>query len=185
MTAWVLYLVFGSLAVVSIWLFALQAIAAHSRYRGIRILKCPRDDHKAAVAIRPWKAALPTVFGNVPVLQVIDCSRWPEQCECDQRCLSQITLAPEETLLRSILSERYTAQPCAFCGTPFRGERDWLVPALVAADGSLVDVVEVPPDRIEETISTHEPVCVRCYGQMSLRPGQRAFFASSRRVGTL
>jgi hypothetical protein len=185
MTAWVLYLLFGSLAGISLLVLVLELREDYRNFRGTRIVTCPETGKKTAIALNAWKAALPAAFGKMPVLQLIDCSRWPEACGCDERCLSQVTLAPHETLLRSILEERYQAQNCAFCGDSFQRDSRTMVRALVSSDGSVIDVVEIPPDRIEELVASHEPVCVRCFGQMALAPGQKAYFTGARPVGDL
>jgi hypothetical protein len=185
MGPWLVYLLFAAIAFASLWIVVAEIARQYRSYRRTRIVTCPETRQNAAVAVTPSKAALPAAFGSPPVLEVSDCSRWDDARDCDQRCLPQIASAPEETTLRAFLAERYTTRLCAQCQKPFPGSDQEPIPAVLGPGATLIEVMDIPPERLEEIIATHLPLCARCYSRTPLQPGQRAFFASARRIGNL
>jgi hypothetical protein len=64
----------------------LQAYAVHD---GMHVCACPLDGTPAMVKLRVWRAALGALRGR-PVLQVVECSRWPERANCNQACVGEV-----------------------------------------------------------------------------------------------
>ena len=63
------------------------------RFRARRQITCPETGANAEVGVDARKAALTAAFRH-PVLQVKNCSLWPERKGCEQSCLG---LLEEET----------------------------------------------------------------------------------------
>jgi hypothetical protein len=143
-------------------LFGRRLVAAWLRYRGTRIVVCPENREMVAVAVDATHAAFTAGPGR-PDLRLSSCTRWPEKRSCGQECLGQIESAPEACLLRSILTDWYQGQSCAFCGRAF-GAVSWHdhKPALLAKDGTIVDWAGFPPEQVVDVLAEHRPVCWDC-----------------------
>jgi hypothetical protein len=133
------------------------------RFGGQRVIVCPETHAPAGVVVDARHAAATSILGE-PELRLASCSRWPEKRDCGQECLSQIASAPEDCLVRNVVSNWYDDQPCAFCGSKFH-DLDWAsaVPALLQADGAEVEWNEVPADKLAETLAAAKPVCAACH----------------------
>ncbi len=153
------------IAVVALALLCVLAgrlIRSYLKFRGTRIVKCPDNHVTAAVEVDALHAAVSS-FKNVD-WRLMDCSRWPENSDCGQPCLSQIEVSPEDCLLRAILSRWYGDKTCAICGVPM-AELDWLQhkPALLSPTGSTLEWSSVAPEQIPELLETHKAVCWNCH----------------------
>ena len=110
----------GILAVVAL-VAAVLAFAAilflrrYIRLRGQRVITCPETGEPAGVELAAGRAAATALAGE-PALRLRDCSRWPERAGCGQECLSQIEAAPEDCLVRSLLTKWYEGISCVDCG---------------------------------------------------------------------
>ncbi len=145
------------------------SIRVFLKFRGKRLVTCPETHKPAAVEVAAGKAAKQALVGTVD-LRLSDCSRWPEREACGQECLEQIVAAPEDCLVRTIVSNWYRGQTCLYCGKPF-GEINWLEhpPALVASDLKTVEWKDVPAEKLPELFSTHWPVCWNCHIAQTFR----------------
>jgi hypothetical protein len=154
----VLVIVAGIIAI----LLVRQALAWW-RYRGQRVIVCPENKLDAGVVVDAGRAAATALLG-APELRLASCSRWPEKAGCGQECLSQIAAAPEDCLVRNIVSRWYEDQNCIFCGRPF-GVIDWTAagPALLEPSRAEVEWSEIPAEKLHETLATAKPVCVACH----------------------
>lgn len=63
-------------------------IDAYQRFRGTKTVSCP-DDGSGDIQLDVAAAARSAAFGR-PHLRIVNCSRWPEQQQCDRGCLSQL-----------------------------------------------------------------------------------------------
>jgi hypothetical protein len=99
-----------------------------------------------------------------PALQLSDCSRWATHPNCGQECLRQIESAPEDCLIRTILTRWYEGKSCTYCGRPF-GEINWWQhkPGLASPDLEILEWKDIPPDMLPSVLETHLPVCWNCY----------------------
>lgn len=133
------------------------------RFGGNRVIVCPETRSAAGVVLDARHAAASSILG-APELRLASCSRWPERAACGQECLGQIASAPEDCLVRNIVSRWYEGQSCAFCGRPF-GSIDWTAasPALLQADHAEVEWSEVPAEKLSETLAASRPVCAACH----------------------
>jgi hypothetical protein len=151
------------------------------RFRGKRLVMCPETQKPAAVEVDAKAVAKEAVFGDLalswklraagkPGLRLRECSRWPEREDCPQNCLSQIEAAPEQCLVRNIVTQWYAERPCVFCGRPIR-EIDWLEhrPALLSPDRRTVEWSQVPAEKLPDVFQTHAPVCWNCHVAESFR----------------
>lgn len=149
-----------------IWLLvaagvALVAFVVTRRYlasRGPRLVECPETRQPAAVTADAARAA---VGGG---WRLADCSRWPERQACGRECLSQIEQAPEDCLVRTIVTRWYADKACAVCGKAV-GTIDWYdrKPALMNESGAAVPWPDVAAETLPQVLATHRPVCFDCY----------------------
>jgi hypothetical protein len=135
---------------------------AYLTLRGKRVVACPETKQPAAVELAAGRAALAAVF-RAPALRLRDCSRWSERGPCGQDCLKQIEAAPEECLLRTILTTWYREKDCACCGRPI-GEINWAQhkPCLMTSDLRILAWTDFRPEHIPHVLETHRPVCLNC-----------------------
>ena len=133
------------------------------RFRGQRVIVCPETHSAAGVVVDARHAAASSILG-APELRLASCSRWPERAGCGQECLGQIASAPEDCLVRNIVSQWYAERSCALCGRPF-GSIDWTAasPALLEADGAEVEWSQVPAEKLAETLAVSRPLCAVCH----------------------
>ena len=139
----------------------LAAFAVTRRYlavRGARLVECPENHETAAVKVESAWAALGGDW------RLADCSRWPEKQSCGRQCLAQIEKAPEECLVRTVVTQWYKDKSCVLCGKPL-GEIDWYnrKPALMDRQGKARPWPEVAPETLPDVLATHRPVCFDCY----------------------
>ncbi|MCG6926960.1 MAG: hypothetical protein LJF30_16840 [Acidobacteria bacterium] len=165
-------LVLGVAALVGLgvlFLYGRQALGAWLRYRDTRVVVCPENREAVAVEVDAPHAAWSASQGR-PDLRLEDCTRWPEKAGCGQECLSQIESSPEACRVRTILTDWYKTQPCAFCGKTF-GEIHWHdhKPALLAPDGALVTWGAFRPEQVIDVLESHKPVCWDCHLAESFR----------------
>jgi hypothetical protein len=142
---------------------ALVFVRAYLKYRGARVITCPENRRPAGVLVDTRHVLLMTLEGKTD-LRLKSCSRWPEHQNCGQECLRQIEAAPEECLVRHILTEWYKGKNCAVCGTPI-GEIHWAdnEPALLSAQNQTVEWHEVQAADLPAVLASHQPVCWNCH----------------------
>jgi len=139
-----------------------RALRAWLVFRGTRVVVCPESREMVTVEVDARRAALTAPQGR-PQLRLESCTRWPERQGCGQECLGQIESAPQACLLQSILGDWYQGKACAFCGRRF-GVVRWHdhKPALLAANGALVEWSSFRPEQVIDVLATHRPVCWDC-----------------------
>ena len=147
----------------------LLAGRTYAKMRGTRLVTCPENKETAAVEVDATRAAAASLLGQ-RTIRLRDCSRWPEKEGCGQECLREIESAPEDCLVRTILTLWYSGKSCVVCGKEL-GAIDWMErkPALFAPDGTTVNWQHLVPERIPETLSTHRAVCFDCHVAESFR----------------
>jgi len=153
----------GLILTIGILVLVVPLIAgAYLRYRGTRVITCPETLRHEAVEVDAPHAAMTALDGE-PELRLRSCTRWPERQDCDQRCLLQVELAPEECLVRTMLDQWYAGKQCAVCSHEFH-QISWAdhKPAMLAPDGRLVEWRDVRPERLPDVFATHKPVCWDC-----------------------
>ena len=153
-----------TMVVLSVFFLLLWAAAtAYLKYRGTRLVSCPETKETAAVEVDVKYAALSASMGERGI-RLKDCSRWPERRDCGQQCLDQIVSAPEDCLVRNILTKWYEGKTCVFCGKAL-GEIGWLdhKPAFVSRERITLEWKEIPPETIPVVLQTHKPVCWDCH----------------------
>ena len=133
------------------------------RFRGERVITCPETRRPAAVEVDSIHAAL-TAASTYPDLRLKSCSRWPEKKDCGQECLLQVEIAPEDCLVRNVLTSWYQDKHCVSCGKKF-SEIQWLdhKPALLSPEGETIEWSAIPPERVPDVLKTHFPVCWDCH----------------------
>jgi len=170
MTASSALLVLGGIVVLTIFYVLLPLMLdAYGRFRGKRLVTCPETHHPAAVDLDLKRVALTVATGKGP-LRLRQCSRWPERHDCGQECLRQIEAAPQECLIRTIVSRWYEGKACALCGVPLEGVQEWGHGlGLLAPDGMTIEWREVPGERLPEVLQSHRPICWNCQVAESFR----------------
>jgi hypothetical protein len=139
------------------------AALAYFSARGVRVVSCPETRKAVAVEIDAARAAVKPFIGSRH-FRLKSCSRWPERRDCGQECLAQIAAAPDGCLARAILTAWYNGKSCAFCAKPF-GELDWFEhkPALLSPKQVSLGWDEISPEKLDDVLTTHRPVCASCH----------------------
>jgi hypothetical protein len=152
-----------AVAAVFVVVVAARLVGAWWKFRGQRVVTCPENERPAGVVMDARHAAASSAFGAAE-LRLSDCSRWPEKAGCGQPCLSQIAAAPEDCLVRNILTRWYEGKVCALCGRVF-DKVDWNVakPALLPSGGVSVEWHEVPAEKLPDALTAAQPVCFACH----------------------
>jgi hypothetical protein len=150
-----------AISLLVVLLAALAAFVLVRRYlalRGARLVECPDNRQASAVSVDPLRAALGAGW------QVSECSRWPEKHACGRECLAQIERAPEECLVRHVVSCWYENKACVVCGKAL-GRVDWFdrKPAVVDPEGRTHTWQDVRPELLPQVLATHRAVCFDCY----------------------
>jgi len=140
-----------------------RAARTYLKFRGKRIVSCPETHEAAAVRVAAGDAALHATIGDEE-LRLKECSRWPERETCGQLCLQQIEEAPKACLVSTIMNQWYQGKECAYCHKPF-AELHWdsHQPALMDTEHKTVQWSEIPAEKLQETMRTHQPVCWDCH----------------------
>ncbi|MGA2594249.1 MAG: hypothetical protein ABSH32_30490 [Bryobacteraceae bacterium] len=133
------------------------------KLRGARVITCPENHRPAGVKVDAAHALFSALEGHEDV-RLRSCSRWPEKQDCGQECLRQIEAAPEDCLVRNILTKWYAGKACALCGKPV-GEIHWNdhKPALLNAEHKTVEWQYVPAEAVPDVLASHQPVCWNCH----------------------
>ena len=161
MSAGSLYVILVLLGVLSF--FVVVAARAYFRYRGVRVVTCPETRAPAAVSVDAGHAALSAAWDHTE-LRLDQCSRWPERGMCDQPCLKQIAAAPEDCLLRSILTRWFLGKTCVFCEKPIPPIHPHAQqPALRHPDGHTFDFTALPAEQLVTRLNEFEAVCFDCH----------------------
>lgn len=154
-------------------LYLLTIVAqTYQRFHGSMVVTCPETHQPAAVAVNAIRAAL-TATVEATELRLTQCSRWPERQNCGQECLRQIELAPEDCLMRTILSKWYEGKSCALCGTPIGAIHSWdHMPGLIGATGpsatgtsagiTVMACTAAPAEHLQEILDACKPLCWSC-----------------------
>ena len=76
----------------------------------------------------------------------------------------QLDVAPDDCLVRSVLTKWYRGQKCVFCERRFE-ETDLIdhKPALFTPEGITVEWAEVAIAAVKEAMATYQPVCWNCH----------------------
>ena len=139
------------------------AVRAYTKYRGKAVVYCPETGEPVAVEVDAAHAAM-TISHGIPELRLTSCSRWPERAGCGQECVAQLELAPEECMVRPLLTNWYEGKRCIYCSKPFE-EINWIdyKPALFdTIERRTVEWDELRPEKLPEVLETHLPVCWSC-----------------------
>ena len=132
--------------------------------RGARIVECPETKAPAAVSL----GALGSAMGGP--LSLSECSRWPERKACGRECLAQIERAPEECLVRNIVTGWYAGKSCVVCRKPL-DTIDWFErkPGFIDADGKARPWTDLPPEELPAVLAREQPICFDCYVAATFR----------------
>ena len=158
------YLILGGIAVLVILAMGgYRYLRTYFKFRGQRLVSCPRAHERAAVRVAAGKAALKSAAGQ-DSLRLCECSRWAGPPRCNQHCLEQIREAPDACLVWNIMSRWYQGQSCAYCQEPFTAIH-WHdhPPAMIGEDRKSIQWNEVPAEQLQETMRTHVPICWNCH----------------------
>ena len=149
--------------------FLLRFLRSYYRLRGKRLVTCPETQQPAAVALDARHGATETLLGHAH-LRLSECSRWPEKQGCGQECLKQIEFAPENCLVRTIVTRWYEGKTCGCCGRIIH-EVEWLghKPALMNPEQKTVYWDAIAPEQLPDVFSTHTPVCWDCHIAQTFR----------------
>ena len=136
---------------------------AYLKFRGTRLVTCPETKNTAAVQVAAGQAAIRSALGDTH-LRLKECNRWPEHRNCGQECLAQIEAAPEDCLVRNVLTRWYDGKACVYCGKTL-GEIRWAEhkPALMSPEGVTVEWYELRPETIPAVLANHKPICWNCH----------------------
>ncbi len=157
------FIILGAVLITGILHWKYNFIKSYFKWRGKRLITCPRDETAAGVEVDAKQAALAASFGE-RYLTLKDCTHWPERQDCGQQCLEQIESSPESCLVRNVFLNWYHDKTCVYCGSEFT-EINWHdhKPAFRSPDGKFIEWSETPVEKIPRVLETHQPVCWNCY----------------------
>ena len=158
----ILVILLAVLAAALLFVVAPMFTRAFLRARGPRVVTCPENKQLVAVEANAASAAAGSLIGHER-LRLADCTRWPEKQGCGQECLAEVEAAPDGCLVRTKVSHWYEGKPCVYCKRIF-GEIPWTAhrPALLDAQGNLVEWRSLQVEKLPEILATHWPVCWDC-----------------------
>jgi hypothetical protein len=156
----VVYVIVGVGFVFAFSYMVYDFVKNYLKWRGKRLVTCPRDQAPAGVEIDAMLAALTTKKGLV----LTECTHWPERQNCGQECLEQIESSPENCLFRHILTNWFKEKACVYCGQNFE-EIHWHdhKPALRSPEGDFIEWSQIPVETLQTLLETHKPVCWNCF----------------------
>jgi hypothetical protein len=139
-----------------------------------RTIKCPKSDQDCEIELDRKHALLSTLEGKRE-LCVKTCEQWPEQADCAQACVLQIE--PSPAVLARIFSQWYEGKSCARCMTRLQPE-DWdHGHVAVLCGGQLVELREVPLEKLPQALVGCVPLCIGCHEQeLANLPTPEMFF---------
>ena len=157
------YVALAVVAVGAVYVLFPTIVGAYLRLRGKRVVQCPETRRPAGVEVDAGRAAIASAFGE-PRLRLRDCTRWPERADCGQQCLAEIEAAPEECLVRTIVSRWYEDKRCVLCHKPI-APSNWALhkPALIDPNRTTHEWREIQVDELSEVFSTYQPICWNCH----------------------
>lgn len=79
----------GIIAVGAIYVGAPLTMEAYHLWKSPRTVDCPAAGAPADVTVKPWRAALTSLFSK-PSLKVRSCTLWPGREGCDRACLKRM-----------------------------------------------------------------------------------------------
>jgi len=160
-----IYLLIAAVSLGAIYLIfrLVRGLHTYLTFRGKRLVSCPENHCAAAVRVAAEKAALEAIVGKQH-LTLSTCSRWSERQACGQECLPQIEEAPKACLVRTIINHWYQGAKCMYCHKPI-GEIHWHdhPPALLNRDNKTIEWNQIPPEKLQDALETHGPVCWSCH----------------------
>jgi len=133
------------------------------KYQGEMIITCPETHKPAAVKVNLAQAALASVTGKM-LVELKDCTRWPERAGCDQACVVQLERDPKNHRVWNIASHWFAEKKCAYCGKaiePFSHVNR--KPAVAGADKLTTEWDEIPAEKLPEALAGAAPVCWSCH----------------------
>jgi hypothetical protein len=143
--------------------YAFMRILFAMRYHGEMIITCPETSKPAAVKVNLARAAVASVTGRM-LVELSDCSRWPERADCDQKCVVQLERDPKNHRVWNIASHWFENQKCAYCGKaiePFHHYNRH--PGMVDAEKITTEWDEIPAEQLPEKFASTRPVCWSCH----------------------
>lgn len=157
------YIIVAALVVVAVYFGVRYFVRTTRRFGGSRVIICPESGKQAIVGVDTRHAALTSLVGQTDI-RLESCWRWPLNEDCGQKCLLQLDVAPEQCLVRSVLTKWYRGKKCAFCERSF-AEMDVFdhEPALFKPEGITVEWEEIPMSGVNEAMSNYLPVCWNCH----------------------
>ena len=86
------YAVIGVMLAIGLIYVAIPLFVGACRtWRAPRFVTCPHQHVGAEVTVKPWRAALTSLFRK-PWLKVKSCTFWPECRGCDESCKRLISI---------------------------------------------------------------------------------------------
>ena len=159
----VAYIIVAALVAVAVYFGVRYFVKASARFGGSQVIVCPATGKQAMVEVDTHRAALTSLVGKTDI-RLESCWRWPLNKDCGQECLLQLDVAPDNCLVRSVLSKWYRGKKCAFCERSF-AEMDLFdqKPALFDPKGVTVEWEEISMSGVSEAMDTYLPICGNCH----------------------
>lgn len=143
--------------------YATRRVWDRLRFRGKMLVICPETHQAAAVNVNVGRAAVKALAGRQE-LELCACSRWPERGDCEQDCLEQVELDPENHRVWTIAAHWYTGKKCVYCRKPIETLSHFdHCPALLDRDRKTAEWNELPTESLPEAFSKDLPVCWSCH----------------------
>lgn len=169
-----LFLIFAIVFLLSCVPLAVVVIQNYRRFRGPRVVLCPETITPEAVEAGAVRAAWIAAASDLQ-FRLTSCSRWPERRDCAQRCLTQISAAPDGCLVRDRVARWYEGTQCALCGNAIgKVRRFGRGPGLAAPDGKIRKWSDLTVEDLAEAFGTHRPICSGCCARAKQPPSARS-----------
>ena len=135
--------------------------------RGRQSVTCP-DSHQPADVEVDRKLAFWTALRGQEQSRLESCSRWPEKGDCEQECLAQLDVSPEN--IDRLLTTWYAGKSCALCSrnlTP----ADWQRSRVALLDGNhkLLELRGITLERLALSLESTRPLCWSCHQEERAR----------------
>jgi hypothetical protein len=139
-----------------------------------RTIVCPDAGTECDVQL-DRKTGILSTFQGTRELRVKQCDRWPEKAACGQECVVQIE--PSPAVLARIFSQWYEGKSCARCMRALQPE-DWNHGHVaVLSAGQLVELREVPLEKLPQALVGCVPLCLNCHEEeLASQPTPDMFF---------
>lgn len=156
-------------------------LQTYYKNRGRKAVQCPETGQPAEVEI-DHRFVLKTAMRGHEQSRLQSCSRWPQNHECGQECLTQVDPSPEN--LDRLLSGSLKGRNCAICTRDITPS-DWRQGRFAVLDQKhqLFELRDMSVDDLQSTLREARPLCWKCHQEERTRQTVPLHVMRGSRVG--